>query len=134
MARFFSCIDNHINKALDLAIKSTSVETIILSGYGNLVINGRKEASIDTQSYINGYTSSYSEPQVSENITAFRKAMYTTLEKLSASEKNIIFIVDIPELYFNPRECVSIRKIELTHHQLRSPCTLSRDRFEERTL
>ena len=132
--KYFDCFDNRINKALDFAITSNFIKTIILSGYGNLVLHGREKSSINTQSYLNGYTSSFTEQQIRENITAFKKAMYTTLEKLTRSGKKIIFIVDIPELYFNPLECVSLRGIKLANHKLRSPCSLSRKYFEERTV
>lgn len=130
---FFSCIDDHINQALDLAINSTSIKTIILSGYGNLALHGREGFSVNTQSYLEGYSSNYSEQQVDTNIIAFKNAMHTTLEKLTNSGKKIIFIVDVPELYFNPRECVSLRSVKLTSRKLRLPCTLDRKLFEKRT-
>jgi len=130
----FSCIDNRINTALDLAIKSTSIETIILSGYGNLKLLGREDFSINSQSYLDGYSSSYSEELSNKLIMVFKNAMYTTLEKLTKSGKKIIFIVDVPELYFNPRECISLRSIELKFRKLRQPCTLNRKSFEKRTV
>jgi len=59
--------------------------------------------------------------------------MNQTLERLVASRKNIVFIVDTPELYFDPKECVSLRNITLTEKKVREPCSIERIKFEERT-
>ena len=59
--------------------------------------------------------------------------MFNTLNKLTASGKKVIFIVDVPELDFNPRECISLGRINEREVRLSSPCSLNRERFEERT-
>ena len=131
---FFTCTDNRIEKALDRAISETSIKTIILSGYGNEKIHGRRNASVNTQSYFYGYTSSFSEKQIERNKIAFKRAMHNTLSKLTRSDQKIIFIVDIPELNFNPLECVSLRGFTFSEEKLRYPCSLDRKSYEARTI
>ena len=128
----FECENNVINKALDQAIASTSIKTIILAGFGNLVLHGRNY-SVNQEYFKTGYTIGFSGLDVEENIKAFRKALHITLKKLTGSGKYIVFMVDVPELYFNPRECISLRRFTLPFHKLRQPCSIERRLFEERT-
>ena len=79
-----------------------------------------------------GYTSSYSGEALRKNIEAYRMALFETLERLTRAGKRVVFFVDIPELNFNPRECVSQRRLTLVPDRLRDPCILDRVHYEER--
>ena len=49
------------------------------------------------------------------------------------SGKQVTYIVDVPELYFDPKECVDLRPVALPGHNLRTPCAVNRKTFEERS-
>ena len=129
---YFRCKEGRIDKALKYAISTDSIDTIILAGYGNLVLRGRLSTSINTQSHYFGYTTSFTTAEINRNSSVFRAAIFSTLDTLTKTKKKIVFVVDVPELYFNPLECVSLRGFSLVGQALRSPCVLERSVFEER--
>jgi len=131
---FFTCEVNSMDEALDFAIASPSIEVIMLSGYANLAIYGRKEASVNTQNYFRGFTRSFSEQQVAQNIRAFKKAMHETLSRLVWSGKKVVFMVDIPELDFNPRGCIEHRLNTFSLWEYNVQCSMDKVSFEDRTV
>ena len=127
----FFCEESLINKALEEAITSTSIKSVILSSYAVAMIQGNRGDSpngLDT----NGYVNNASIETVKKNVDVFKKAMNLTLERLVGSGKQVIFIVDTPELYFNPTECVSFRPVVLPGYKLRTSCAIDKKKFEER--
>ncbi len=132
--KFFSCEENFIAHALDLAMRDSSVKTIILSGYANLKIkDGRGDPGMfDNPS--DDYREQLSESELKEKIDAFRKGLSITLRRLVSSGKEIIFLVDVPELYFDPRECVALGRVKIFDRSLRTPCVVDREKFDKRTV
>lgn len=59
--------------------------------------------------------------------------MNLTLNRLVNSGKKIFYLVDVPELYFDSRECTVFRPIILPGHEPRSPCAIDRKAFDERS-
>jgi peptidoglycan/LPS O-acetylase OafA/YrhL len=116
-----------INKALDDSINSDSIRTIILSGYA------LRHLYDATLAISNEVESDYQPTEPNDrHVEDFTKAMYSTLEQLVASGKRVIYLVDVPELYFDPRECVNLRPIVLPGNTLRIPCSIDRKAFERR--
>jgi hypothetical protein len=129
--KVFSCEESRINKALEEAIASTSIKLVILSSYGILMIQGNRGNSpngLDS----NGYVSNTSVETVKRNVDVFKRAMNFTLERLVGSGKQVIFIVDTPELYFDPKTCVSFRPVTFPGYKPRTSCTVDKKKFEER--
>jgi hypothetical protein len=58
--------------------------------------------------------------------------MKSTLERLLAKNKRIIFVLDVPELGFDPKSCVEMRPWRLTERPLKQPCAVARQAFDER--
>lgn len=127
----FSCKDDVINKALEMAIANTSIKSVILSGYALLMIQGNRGDSANGFN-TNGYVNNTSIQDLKRNVDTFKKGMYFTLDRLVGSGKKVIFIVDTPELYFNPTRCISIRPLTLWKHKLRESCAIDRNKFESR--
>lgn len=125
---FSSVCDQHlINHALLLAKESFSVRTVILSSYAIAKIQQRAESMNRAEGYVNNPS-----PQaVKTNASKFRQAMFDTFQNLGAAGKEVIYLVDVPELYFDPQECFS-RPLELPGHKARFPCAISRHDFESR--
>jgi hypothetical protein len=127
----FACEGSLINKALEEAITSRSIKSVILSSYALQMIQGNRGDSpngLDS----NAYGNNTSIEAVKSNVAVFEKAMYLTLERLVRSGKQVIYIVDPPELYFNPKECVSFRPVVLPGYRIRTSCAIDRNKFEER--
>ena len=128
----FICEGNVINKALLEAMASTSIKTIVLSGYALLKIQGNRGSSPNGLD-MGGYVNNPSVDEVRRNAEVFQNAMNLTLARLVASGKRVVFLVDVPELYFDPRECVTVRPLELPGHKIRSICAVPRIDFQARS-
>src|SRR5262249_47628573 len=52
------------------------------------------------------------------------------LTRLLEKKKKIVFVVDVPELGFDPKSCVDSRPLRITH-RLKAPCAISRAKFDQ---
>ena len=59
-------------------------------------------------------------------------SMDRTMRRLSQSNKKVIFILDNPELGFNPEECLEIRPLHFTKFSTKKPCAVPRAHYELR--
>jgi hypothetical protein len=116
-----------IDKALNEAMHSSTVKTIILAGYANWRIQGNRGNGDP-----NGYRNNPSAQELQRNSEAFREALHETLARLTTSGKNIVYLVDNPELYFDVRACMIERPIKLPGANGQEPCFVSRQQFDER--
>lgn len=121
------CDQTLINRALDLAIESPSIKTVILSSYAIAKIQQRAESM--NRSY--GYVNNPSSLEIHKNGLRFKEAMFETIERLQKNGKRVIYIVDVPELYFDPQACFA-RPLELPGHRVESPCAVDLQAFEAR--
>lgn len=121
------CDQRLINNALLSAVESPSITTVILSSYAIAKIQQRAESINRTHGYVNNPSSA----EVERNARLFQDAMFRTIEQLQTAGKHVVYIVDIPELYFDPLECFA-RPLELPGHEVQSPCAVSRAEFESR--
>ena len=132
---YFSCADHFNERALNSAIQSPYIKTIILSGYADLYIHDNRGVEMNNNSIAaSGFSPLFLTEQGKMNASAFRISMANTLERLVGAGKKVIFLVDIPELYFDPHECISIRPLTIGQHTLRSPCTINRKAFDQRSM
>lgn len=92
----FSCDSNLINSALDFASSKNTVKLIVLTGYANLHIYGKRLHE----------TPRPSDPSTLEKQIAFETGFRNTLTTLSASNKKIIYLIDNPELLNDPAPCI----------------------------
>jgi hypothetical protein len=118
-----------IDHSLDESIASPSIRTIILSCYVDLYIL-QHDATIPENPNLREVSSDISMHANMKHVAMFRQALDITLEKLSHSQKKIIFLVDTPELDFEPRECLSLRKLKLPMYTPRTPCAIERAKHE----
>lgn len=120
------------NERLSLAENLQSIRTIILASRGPMYITGRgfgrgkNELGYDWELSFPDSESPLQKPDV------FEEAMRNTLMRLSTTGKQIIFVVDVPELGFNASECIALRPYRLSERTVRSPCVISRKDFDER--
>lgn len=118
---YFSC-DGFIDNALEEAITSDSIKVIMLSGYAMWRI---ERLNPERPWQVAGH-------EAESNADILEMALHKTLSRLVGSGKKIIFFVDIPELDFEPSECVEIRPMYLLGHTVKDPCAVPRPAFEQR--
>lgn len=119
---YYSC-DGFIDNALEEAIHSDSIKVIMLSGYAMWRI----------ERFNPEHPSEGSSSEAIKNADIMKTALDNTLSRLVASGKKIVFFVDIPELDFEPSECVVLRPIYLLGHTVKEPCAIPRPTFDQRS-
>lgn len=109
------------NKAIDIAINTDSIKTVVMTFAGAKYIgNGR---------YFQVSSGGRSKPSDVNEIIV--QAMRKTLDALEAKNKKIIFILDNPEISFDPNTCIDDgRPLRLLKRDLRRPCAVKRADFE----
>lgn len=112
-------LDKTLNKLVppsDAAIILTARYSLYISGHGY----GQAEAIKTEDSHIQ-YGDKTFKPQ-NDYEKAFISGLRATLEQLTAQNKKVIFVHQIPELGFDPRICTSRPFRAASHH----PCRLDR--------
>ncbi|MDD5760438.1 MAG: acyltransferase family protein [Desulfobulbaceae bacterium] len=119
---YYSC-DGFIDNALEEAINSDSIKMIMLSGYAMWRIE-----RFDPE-----HPEAGSGSEAQKNADIMKMALHETLSSLVDSGKKIIFFVDIPELDFEPSECLDIRPVYMVGHTVKDPCAIPRPTFDQRS-
>jgi len=121
-----------INAALEFAISSPEIKTVILAGRYTVSVEGTGFGEMDA-----ALSRRYFEirdtknPEVTDPKDVFGNAMARTIKKLHAAGKSIIFMQQVPELDFDPKSCVRLRP-GIFWEESRTPCAVSRKKVEER--
>lgn len=117
-----------INSALDYAINTPSVKTVLLASRGALYMHG-KGFGMPEASY-NRYLRLTNNPEVTKYDDMYAQAMKNTLDKLIQAGKKVIFLVEIPELGFEPFECIS--RVFYKDSPLKTSCALKKQEYDKR--
>ncbi|WP_322068592.1 acyltransferase family protein [Paraburkholderia bannensis] len=117
---------------LDYVAKSNDIHTVILSSYAISSITGGFD--YDAGGYIKLVASSAAgdgqaaPPRATANLDVYLAGLERTLGKLTAAGKSVVFVLDTPELDFDPNTCVR-RPVQIS---VRSPCAVPRAKVEQR--
>lgn len=117
---------------LDYVVRSNDIHTVILSSYAISSITGGFD--YDAGGYIKLVATSAAAdgqaapPPAAANLDVYLGALERTLGKLTAAGKNVVFVLDTPELDFDPNTCVR-RPVQIS---VRSPCAVPRAKVEQR--
>lgn len=122
-----------INRILNFAINSKSIKTIIIGFRAVINISGSNFSNNLEKDAIPRVLRDASQTDIRDSSKVYQALVRTTFEKLSRSKKKIIFVIDNPELDFNPIECIAIRPIHLTKRDTKNPCAISRVAYEKRS-
>lgn len=113
-----SCLAN-MNYALRFAMESNSIHTIILGSRGPFYMTGKGFNEPEIDHYIkypkNAAIKDYAE--------IFRASLIDTMTQLTQTKKKIIYLLDIPELGFNPALCLGSRSF-LAMAKQKIPCVV----------
>lgn len=122
------CSADLMNKALDFAMSEKSIEYIVLAGRYNTYLSGEGFGELEKSEQGDNTIKITSKGQTG-NADVFLNGMRQTLRRLVASGKNVIFVMDVPEIGFSPKVCIGLR-FDLTSEK--SPCAITRADFERR--
>ena len=114
-----------INELLEMAIVTSSIETVILASRAVTKINEKtfmpKKPPLDFSSL----------KETNNPYFVFQNGMRKTLQRLTQANKKIVFILDIPELEFEPIVCTK-RPWRLSGEEAKSPCAVPRSLVDSR--
>ena len=99
-----------------------------------MILAGRAVTEINQKSFIPQKTPiSFLQSTDEDNnpYLIFEKGMQKTLQRLTQAQKHIIFILDIPELEFEPVACIN-RPWRLNGQMTKFPCAVSRTQVDSR--
>ncbi len=104
-------------KATEFAAKEKSIDTVVMVSRGPEYLKG------DWNFYL------ISDPTIMDRKKVWAIAMRKTLKKFVGYKKNIIFVLDNPEIDFDPRICLR-RPLRLTKKE--NACVITRRQFDLR--
>lgn len=119
-----------MNEALDLFVNSRSMNTIILSSMGPVYLSGKVFNGQDIARVTGDGVTLADRKEITDRYAVFKIGMTNTFEKLLSKNKHIIFVVDVPELGFDPRACVITRPFQFSKKDI---CAVSRKEYDLRT-
>ncbi len=121
------------NQALSIAETSRTIHTVVLVSRGPLYLSGKGFFPDDygDEKGHDRLLQSASHPELEDHYQIWETAMRETIDRLLAKGKRIVFVLDNPELGFDPKSCVDSRPWRLTS-RVRQPCAVPRNDFDER--
>ncbi|MDD5227250.1 MAG: acyltransferase family protein [Methylococcales bacterium] len=113
-----------MHKALNFVLATESIHTVIVSNRDKLIIDGLNDAKLPHNKF--------KKLNVDKENTAFlfQQTMRETFQQLLAAHKRVIFITDIPELEFNPADCIT-RPWRISKNSVKTPCATPREQVEK---
>lgn len=118
-----------INQALEMAISIASIKTIILASRALTELN---QQSFIAKKQLSHYVNIHPHTLIdSDPYVIFQKGMRNTLQRLTKTDKTIIFVLDTPDLEFEPTACIN-RPWRLSGLATKIPCAISRSRVTHR--
>jgi len=129
-----------MNETLNHFVENDDLKTIILSTMGPVYLEGKPFKGMDPARVDGLGVVLIDQPEITNHWEVFEIGMRSTLEKLtSLKNKEVIFVIDTPELGLEPRLCDPTGKtISLFGFNIlaRAPsaveCTVSRKDFDDR--
>lgn len=122
-----------MNNYLNSAMNSEEIKTIILTNRGPLYLTGKGFGDIDPITLSIQSATGNNSDLVStlnyENI--FADAFDKTLQRLTSTNKKIIYLVDAAELGFEPESCVDSRPVQLFNNK-KSICGVAKTDYQKR--
>ncbi|MEC4747070.1 acyltransferase family protein [Methylomicrobium sp. Wu6] len=98
-----------MQQALDFSIQTQEIKTVLLASRGSWYINGK-----DFQSKLNGFKIGIlGNDSIQDSTEIYYQGLRNTVSKLLSSGKNVILVVDNPELGFNPKHCAKTRPFNI---------------------
>lgn len=117
---------------LNYAINNPDISTIILSSRGAQSVTGRGFGSVASEANKRLTLSLPDRPDLKNNADVFKFSMRDTISRLVSSGKQIVFVIDVPEIGFGPKSCIDARPVRFTPYEARRPCAIPRVDVDKR--
>lgn len=115
-------------KVFNLILETQAIKTVILSMMGNGYATGKRYVKGEDFIRIEDATN----PARTKPLEILENAMRVTFRKLTASGKQVVFVISSPMLDFNPASCVDFRPWRITPAKIKTPCATPRKEIDER--
>lgn len=118
-----------MNKQLDFVLSNPAIGLVFLAGRGPLYISGHGYGDVekDTRTFLHR-PGGKTEPPYNN---LYERALAETVNRLLAAGKKVVFVMDNPELGFNPLSCLKSRPVQLSRTPL-FPCAVPMAMVEAR--
>lgn len=120
-----------MNDSISFALSSNTINTVVFIARGPLYLSGHGYGQGNDESGHHRELRIIDRSEISNPYHVYEFAMRNTLNKFYNKNIKIIFVLDVPELGFDPRTCANNRPLQITRN-VRSPCAVSRFLFDER--
>ncbi len=118
-----------MNEQLDYVLSKPEIGIVFLAGRGPLYISGRGYGDVEknTRTFLRRPGDRAQPPYGG----VYEQALNETVGRLLAAGKKVVFVIDNPELGFNPLSCLRSRPVQISNTP-RSPCAVPRTMVETR--
>src|SRR5258708_30790947 len=118
---------------LDYVVKSSDIRSVVLSSYAISSITGGFDYGQGGYIRLVAAGGGRANPTLGQrdeesNLDVYLAGLERTLGRLTAAGKHVVFVLDTPELDFDPNACVR-RPVQFS---VRSPCAVPRAKVEKR--
>lgn len=118
-----------INGELDFVLAQQNLATVFLVARGPLYISGQGFGEVERQTRT--FLRRVGHKVSSDYGGLYADAMTRTVSRLLAAGKRVVFVIDNPELGFNPLSCIKSRPMQITSDP-RAPCAVPRATVDDR--
>ncbi|AYM95890.1 acyltransferase [Acidovorax sp. 1608163] len=126
----FGCISK-ITAALKIIISDPSIKEVVLASRGPLYTTSNGFGSVENYGeWVLHYENE--EQGIRSNSEVFFGALGTTFDVLTSAGKKVTYLIDVPELGFDIKSCLSLRPITITA-KVKEPCAILRSEYDDRT-
>lgn len=122
------------NETFQFLANNKTIKTVILTSRGASYISGRGFGDDPSEVSINEKLVMEGQSKTASNREVFIQSLELTLQKLLSLQKNVIFVLDVPELGFDPRRCVEIHRFQEYFTTPRDECGIEVATFKQRNL
>jgi peptidoglycan/LPS O-acetylase OafA/YrhL len=117
-----------IDEFLEMAIATPSIKTVFIAGRAVSKLNDNFFVRPNT---ILGYLGLEKDTSITP-YTMFENGMKKTLQRLTNAKKKIVFVLDVPELEFNPKACLNRPWRLIGQSSAKMPCAVPRSQVDSR--
>lgn len=107
-------------RATQFAVAEPSIDTVIMASVGLTAVLDRP----------NGVFQLLDHPEITDRTKIWEFAMRKTVDAFVQVNKKVIFLIDNPEIDFDPRSCFQNRPLPFMH-QPRTPCAIRTSKYLE---
>jgi len=111
--------------------KSSSINAVVIHSMGPINLTGEVFNDPDLSRVKGLRISLENHPNLKDFYSIYEIGMTETLSRLSKLGKSIFFVIDVPELGFDPHTCLSKQRTFFTSHK-REVCAVSRSEYNQR--